>query len=255
MSPRLLLVALSLSSPATADPAAQALLTQVLDIDAWALSGTEVSARALIKDSRGKVVRELAFGARSRKSGRQISKSLIRFTAPADLAGMAFLQLQQPEGDDDRFLFLPDLKKSRRVAGKTRSQQFMGTDFSYADLDRRDLRTAGARSLADEKIGKHDCHHLEVRPTGNDAEYSRLELWVRKDNLVPLRWKMFDLGGAHVKTLSASEVQRISGKWFLTRSVMTNHKDSRSTELILEKVTPRDDIPDDEFTVRNLEKA
>lgn len=238
-----------------AAPSPRQVLDRVLEVDPWGMSGAEVSAKVTLKDGSGKATRELAFNGRSRQYAGNLTKSLLRFSAPADLAGVGFLQNQQAEGDDERFLFLPDLKKSKRIAGKLRSQAFMGTDFSYADLDRRDLRQSEVKALADEAVGKFDCYHLDVTPKGSDAEYARIELWVRKDNFMPLRWHMFDAGGNHMKSLTALEVQRVSGKWFLTKSRMVNLKDSRTTELVLEKVSPRNDIPDEEFTVRTLEKS
>jgi outer membrane lipoprotein-sorting protein len=234
-------------------PNANNIVQKVLDSDPWGLSGSEVTARAIIKDSGG-ATRTLAFSGHSRRHDPPLSKGLVRFSAPADLAGVGFLQIQKKDADDERFLFLPELKRSRRIAGNSRTQAFVGTDFNYADLDRRDLRNSQATIKGDESIGKFACWKLEVLPKAGDAVYARLELWVRKDNNVPLKWQMYSKSGVLLKTLVAEEVKRVSGHWYITRSLMTNHQDSRTTELLLDKVTPRDDIPDDEFTVRNLEK-
>ena len=234
-------------------PNANTIVQKVQDSDPWGFSGSEVAARAIIKDSGG-TTRTLAFTSRSRRHDPPLSKGILRFSAPADLAGVGFLQIQNRDADDQRFLFLPEIKRSRRIAGNSRTQAFVGTDFNYADLDRRDLRNSQAAIKGEEPIGKFPCWRLEVVPRSADAVYARLELWVRKDNSVPLKWQMYSKSGVLLKTLVAEEVKRVSGRWYITRSLMTNHQESRSTELLLDKVTPRDDIPDDEFTVRNLEK-
>lgn len=234
-------------------PTARAIIDKVIDADPWGLAGAEVKARAIIRDSGGGT-RELSFVGRSKRYDPPLSKSLVRILGPADLAGTSFLQIQKSDGDDDRWLYLPDLKKSRRIAGNARKSAFMGTDFSYADMDRRDLRDSDAKLAGEEKLGKYDCWHVVATPTADDAQYGKIEIWVRKDNSVPLKWMMYSRSGVHLKTLVAEEIKRIDGRWFITRSLMQNHQDSRSTQLILDEVKPTDDLPDDEFTVRNLEK-
>ena len=236
-----------------AAPTGAELLNQILEADPWGLGGAEVVAHAVIKSDDG-ATREIAFKAWSHRYAAPLSKSLVRFTGPADLAGTSFLQVQKKDGDDDRYLFLPELKRSRRIAGKMRGNSFMGTDFSYADMDRRDLRDASAEIKADEKLGKYDVYHLIATPRSGDSLYGRVEIWARKDNLVPLRMMMYGRSGTLLKTLVAEEIKRIDGRWFITRSLMTSHQDRRSTQLFLDSVKPKDDIPDDQFTLRNLEK-
>lgn len=238
----------------SAEPLAPAeIVRQMLNTDAWGLGEAEVSARAIIKDERGSQ-RELAFSARSRRHAPPLTKSLVRFRAPADLAGVGFLQIQKADDDDDRYLFLPELGKARRIAGNTRGSAFMGTDFTYADLDRRDLREGTAVLKGQEDLGKFPCYHLEVSPKRADSPYARLEIWVRTDNFVPLKTLMYNRAGVLLKTLVTLELRRIDGRWFLTRSRMTDHAAARTTELVLDNIQPKSDVPDDEFTVRNLEK-
>jgi hypothetical protein len=131
----------------------------------------------------------------------------------------------------------------------------MGTDFSYADLDGRDLRQSGSTRAADEPIGKFDCYHLTVTPQNPDAVYGRIEIWVRKDNYVLLKSIMFDKKSSATKTLVAKEIQRHGDRWFITGSRMTDNATGRSTELLLGKITRRQDIPLETFSVRAMEKG
>jgi hypothetical protein len=241
------------SAGTPAAPTAQEVVVKVLDADPFGMSGAVVTAHASLKDKRGSVS-ELAFTARSRRHDAPLSKSIVRFTAPADLAGAGFLQIQNRKDDDDRFLFLPDLKRSRRISGNLRGNSFMGTDFSFADLDRRDFRESTATSKPDEDIGKHPCFHIDVTSSRSDSPYSHLEVWVRKDNYLPLKLAMFDRAQVLVKTFTAQEVQRVSGHWYITKSHMIDHTQSHTTDLVIDSITPSNDIADDEFTVRNLEK-
>lgn len=253
-TPVLGLLLLASAAAAAEAPSPAQIIEQVLNTDAWGLGDAEISARALIKDGRGST-RELSFTGRSRRYAAPLTKSLIRFRGPADVAGVGFLQIQKADNDDDRHLFLPELGKSRRIAGNTRGTAFMGTDFSYADLDRRDLRDGTPVAKGQEQLGKFPCYRLELTPKRQDSPYARLDLWVRTDNFVPLKTLMYNRAGVLVKTLVTQEMRRIDSRWFITRSLMTNHADGRTTVLLLENIQPKADVPDDEFTVRTLEKG
>ncbi|HET9957403.1 MAG TPA: outer membrane lipoprotein-sorting protein [Polyangiaceae bacterium] len=245
-------VAKAPSSP-PAKASVQEILSGLIDADPWALGGAVMTARASLKDKHG-ASSELTFQARSRRYAPPFSKAIVRFTAPADLAGAGFLQVQNQTGDDDRFLFLPDLKRSRRISGNLRGSAFMGTDFSFADLDRRDLRESSSLRKADESIGKFPCFRVDATPSRADSPYSRIEMWIRQDNYMPLKMQMYDRASALFKTFTAQEVRRVSGHWYITKSRMIDHLNSHQTELVIENVAPSTDIPDEEFTVRNLEK-
>jgi outer membrane lipoprotein-sorting protein len=246
-------LALGLPAPArAAEPTAEQVVERLLDNDAWGSSGALVKAHMVIKSTSG-AAREMAFQSKSRKSSPRLTKSLLRFTAPADLAGQAFLQIEKADGDDDRFLWIPELKKAKRIAGASRKSAFSGTDFSYADMDRRDLREGAAKLLAAEKVGKHDCHHLEVTPKG-DSPYARLEVWARVSDFVPLKTVGYGSNGQPIKTIETRETKKIDRKLFITRSLVTNHAEGRTTELVLDEIKPTDAIADDEFTTRALEK-
>jgi outer membrane lipoprotein-sorting protein len=246
----------STTEAAAAAPAlsAQQIVGKVAESDPWGLGGAEVNAKAVVTEKTGKS-RALVFDAKSRRYAPPLGKSIITFQAPADVAGMKFLQIQNADSDDERFLYTPELKRSRRIAGSNRSESFMGTDFSYADLDGRDLRQSNSVLKADETIGKFDCYHLDVTPKNADAVYSRIELWVRKDNYVPLKQVMFNKSNTAVKTMMTKEIQRHAGRWFITGSKMTDNATGRQTELVLEKIDRREDIPLDNFSVRAIEKG
>jgi uncharacterized protein len=248
------LLLLAHPSPAAAKtPSGKEIIDRVLDADPLALMNAETKGRIVLRDKRN-TTSQMVFQAQARRHGRGLSRTLVRFSAPADIAGTGFLQIQREGADDDRFLFVPELKRSRRIAGALRSSAFMGTDFSYADLDLADLRESTSKVVGEEKIGAHDHWRLEVVPSRKDSQYSRFEIWVRKDNHLVFRWRMYDRGGKLFKTFQALQFQRKDGTWFVARSQLTNHRDDHVTELILDDVRPGADVPDEVFPVRNLEK-
>jgi hypothetical protein len=229
------------------------IVEKVLESDPWGLTGAEIRASALLTDKNG-AKRELVFVAASRRYDPPLAKSIVRFSSPPDLAGAGFLQIQRRGGDDDRFLFLPALKRARRISGNSRSNAFMGTDFSFADLDRRDLRDSAAKRIGTEKVGSAFCYVLDAIPRREDSQYSHLELWVRSDNFLPVRMKMYDLANVLVKTFEAREIKKVSGIWFVSKSLMTDHKHTHTTLLVLQSIVVNAQIPDEEFTPRALER-
>lgn len=231
---------------------ADEIVKKVAETDPWGMGGAEVNAKAKVTEKGGNV-RNLTFEGKSRRDG-SLAKSLITFTAPADVNGYKFLQVQNSGADDERQLYTPDLKRARRVAGSSRTDSFMGTDFSYADLDGRDIRNSTATLKGDENVGKFECYHLVTTPTNSDAVYGKVEMWVRKDNYVPLKQIMFNKGGTPVKTLLSREIQKHGGRWFITASKMTDMSTGRQTELSMDKIDRNTNIPADNFSVRALEK-
>jgi hypothetical protein len=246
------LVARDASAQAAPSLTAQQVVDKAIDADSWGRDGVEATARVIVTEKNGQK-RELAFSAKSRRYAPPLAKSLLHFSAPADVAGMKFLLVQKNDGDDERTVYMPELKRSRRVAAGNRGERFMGTDFTYADMDRKDIRNGKPALDPDENIGKYPCYHLKVGTTVADAPYKRVEVWVRKDNLIPLKWVMFDGADAPMKTLVAKELQRHDGRWQITRSMMTDHKSGRNTEIIIEKVETKE-IPLEAFSLANLEK-
>ena len=92
-------------APADATPSASEIVRRMLDSDPWGLGDADVTARAIVRDESGRT-RQLVFRARSLRYDPPLTKSLVRFTAPPDLAGVGFLLIQKKDGDDDRWLLL-----------------------------------------------------------------------------------------------------------------------------------------------------
>lgn len=253
----LALAALLATSAASAETApalnADQIVARVLESDPWGLNGAEIKALVTLTDKRGSV-RKLSFVAASRMHDPPLTKSIVRFLSPPDLNGAGFLQIQHQDREDDRYLFLPALKRSRRISGNLRANAFMGTDFSFADLDRRDIRDSQATLLPGEKIGSLACYVLDLFPQRSDAQYSQIQLWVRKDNFLMLRTKMYDKARVHLKTFEAREIRRVSRRWYISKSLMTNHRNNHSTLLELQSIVTNAQVPDEEFSVRALER-
>jgi hypothetical protein len=254
---RVLFVALALAVPAApvaADPAltARQIIDKVVDGDPFGMIDSQLVGRAVLHDNKNNE-RILEFHMDRLRYKTGLSKTLTRFSKPADMAGVGFLQTMRDDGDDDRYLYLPDLKKSRRIAGAMRNNSFVGTDFSFADLDLRDLRESKPTLVSTDTIGKYKYYKLEVVPTREDSQYSKFEMWVRTDNFLVFKWEMYDKSKTLLKTYQASEMKRVDGHWYDSKGRIENHKEKHTTDLYLDEM--RSKAPaDSEFSVGNLEK-
>ncbi len=191
----------------------------------------------------------------SQKTGKRV-RSLVRITAPPDVAGTSFLLKERAGGGDDMWLYIPSLKRSRRIIGRARRGRFLGSDFTYSDLEARELKGARSRRLADAKIGRYACFVIEVRPKASaDSQYSRVVAWIRKDNYVAIRLKMYDRQGKLLKKLFVRRLGYRNGKPIIKESRMVNVQSRTSTLLRLLSSRSLAGHTAGLFTVRNLARG
>jgi outer membrane lipoprotein-sorting protein len=185
-----------------------------------------------------------------------LHRSLIRFLAPADVQGTAFLLVEKGGGEsDDMFLYLPALKRTRRIAGSQKNGSFMGSDFTYADMESRDVKNATYDKLADDTIDGNACYHIAAKPKSTDDQYSKIELWVRKDNFLPQQIKFYKDQSEPLKIFKLYEAKQIDGDWIATKTQMWNKQEGTSTFLLIDNVDTKTAIDPAELTPDNLSKG
>jgi outer membrane lipoprotein-sorting protein len=130
----------------------------------------------------------------------------------------------------------------------------MGSDFTYGDLERKEDKGAKNARLPDEQIGSDAVYVLETTPGSAEAAgYAKVRTWVRKTDFIPIRTKFFDPSGKVVKTLYVKRVRDFDGKPTVVEAVMKS-ENGHSTELIVDSLERRDDIPDSEFSPDSLDR-
>jgi hypothetical protein len=191
-----------------------------------------------------------------RKEYGDLSKSMIRFLSPADVKGTGFLIWENADRDDDQFLYLPALKQDpRRIASSEKGSRFMGTEFTYEDLENRKVDKDDHKLLREDKLDGKQVYVVESIPKkGSDSEYGKLISWVRPDIWIPVKIEFYDKNGALLKVLTVKKIEQIQGIWTTMDSIMDNVQDKKKTELILGKVQYNADIPDEYFTERYLKR-
>lgn len=243
------LLSLSLSRDARADDG-EALIERALDKDAFGLEGGHATVTMTVTADDG-TTESKSFEIWSQKKD-GLLRTVVRFKSPAKLAGTAFLVLQRKGAPDEQWIYLPAYKKARRVTNKERGTSFAGSDLTYADLERRELKEATYEKLADESVGKDACNVVAAKP--KDASvYGRVVTFLRKSDDVPLRTQFFAPDGKLEKTLFARKIKQIEGKPFVSEARIERATGKRATDLRVDDVTFKADVPDSFFTVSALE--
>ena len=188
------------------------------------------------------------------------SNLLVKFSTPADIKGTGVLQIEHIERDDDLWIYLPALRKSRRLVANNKKDSFVGSDFSYGDITLPKVDQYRHTLLRSEKLDDHDCYVVESLPATDavksNSGYSRKVVWVRSDNFVESKVEYYDLAGRLLKTQRTGQHQLVEpdkGRWFPMYREMTNHQSGHRTTITTSKAE-RLEIPDDSFTTRYLER-
>ena len=180
------------------------------------------SAEMLIRNARGHEARraldirilEMPDGARS----------LTVVQAPKDVKGTALLTYSHDHADDEQWLFLPAVKRVKRIAATSRSGPFMGSEFAYEDFSSQARDKYLYRWLREETLDGVPCHVVERRPKPEtQSSYARLLTWIEKNELLLQRVHYFNHNDEHVKTLQVGGYSKYDERWWRAGSfVMTN---------------------------------
>ncbi|HEX4339351.1 MAG TPA: outer membrane lipoprotein-sorting protein [Polyangiaceae bacterium] len=180
-------------------------------------------------------------------------ESVARFTSPSDIAGTKFLMIEKAGGGTEQHIYLPGLKRTRRVVGREQEGSFMGSDFTYNDLQRKEDKNAKNARLADENIGSEPTYVLESKAGATNTTYAKIKTWIRKKDFIPLRTQFFDADGKLAKTLYVRRTQDIDGKPAVVEAYMKSAS-GHATELVVDSVKPSKDLPDAAFSPLTLDR-
>lgn len=196
-----------------------------------------------------------------RKDYGKDSKMVMFFMEPADVKDTGFLSWNYDDEskDDDQWLYLPALKKVRRISSSKKKDYFMGTDFTYEDMGDRDVDDYTYKHLGTEEIDGIECYHLEMMPKNEDivdkTGYGRGEMWVRPDIWMAVRMKFYDEKLEFLKELALSDIEQIDGIWKAKTMTMDNEQEEHKTIFHFSNITYNSGIEDDVFSQRRLERG
>ena len=183
-------------------------------------------------------------------------KSLFIFDNPRDVQGTALLVHAHKEDADDQWLYLPALKRVKRISSSNRSGSFMGSEFAYEDMTAQEVEKYAYRYLRDEPCDALDCYVIERFPSDKDSGYRRQVVWYDQGELRPWKVEYYDRKDAHLKTLTMGEyAQYLDRFWRAGRLEMVNHATGKSTTMTWRDYEFRTGLNDRDFTKTGLKRA
>ncbi len=183
-------------------------------------------------------------------------KSLTIFDAPADVKGTAFLSFTHKTGPDDQWLYLPALKRVKRISSRNKSGPFMGSEFAYEDISSQELEKYSYKYLRDEIYQDMDCFVIERDPVDQYSGYTRQVVWVDKAEYRPQQIVYYDRKNARLKTLTFSDYRQFLDQYWRAHSMyMENHQTGKSTLLTWSDYEFQTGLSDRDFNRSNLDRV
>jgi len=184
------------------------------------------------------------------------SKTLLVFTDPLEIRGVALLSINRQGVDDRQFVYTPATHRVRNVAPQERSARFIGSDFTYEDIAERVLDDFTYRLLGtEENIDEHKTYKVEATPVApGRSQYKFIYYWVAQDVPLILLSEMYDANGRKIRTLHASQLKRESGIWGARHTEMNSVQDGTRTVLSIDQVKFNTGLDEKLFTPEELDK-
>lgn len=183
-------------------------------------------------------------------------KSLIIFDSPKDVEGTALLTDSHKTGDDDQWLYLPALKRVKRIASNNKSGPFMGSEFAYEDLSSQEVEEYTYKYLRDDVYEGMEVFVFERYPVDENSGYTKQVVWMDKAEYRPWKIEYYDRKNSLLKTLTFHDYKQFAGKhWRPLRMEMVNHQTGKSTTLLFKDYQFKTGWTDRDFDVNALKAA
>lgn len=232
-------------------------------IDAMKLSHLESVSTLVIKDAKGNQ-RVRKFTSATKEYPKEgVKKTIMRFLEPADVKGTGFLTFEydRSDKDNDMWLYMPALRKTRRIVSSEKAKSFMGSEFTNSDITAPKLDEYQYRLLADEKLGDTECWKIEAVPADDKVAeeygYSKKISWVGKGDYVARKTEFYDQEGELYKVLTAGKIKVLDKDRDLfqaTDITMENVQNGRKSQFLIDKSVLNPNMKDGYFTTAYLAK-
>jgi len=188
------------------------------------------------------------------------SRVVLRFLAPAEVKGVALLVVNHPDRASDQWMWTPAIERDRRIALQDRSTRFFGTDFSFEDLEERDVNQydyamSGPGTIgSDETIDGAACWKIQSTPKqAKSSQYTKSIVWVRKDNYAFARFENY-IGSQIVRRLNYSDIRSVQGIWTAHTLEMSDLRRGSRTRLTLDKLEYNVPLDEERFTLQAIRR-
>ena len=187
-------------------------------------------------------------------------KTIIVFNRPKDVKGTALLSFTHKVEPDDQWLYLPALKRVKRIASRNKSGPFVGSEYAFEDLASQEVEKYTYKYLRDDACGEHakdqTCYVNERDPVDEYSGYTVQHVWVDQAEYRPQKIDFYDRKGSLLKTLTFYGYQQYLGQyWRADRLMMVNHQTGKKTELTWKDYQFRTGLKDSDFNKNSLKRA
>ncbi|MDD2550706.1 MAG: outer membrane lipoprotein-sorting protein [Bacteroidales bacterium] len=187
------------------------------------------------------------------KDDGKVEKKVMYFLSPADVRNTSFMNWSYADGQsDNQWIYLPALKRVRRISSDSKSDYFMGSDFTYDDLGDRHPNQDSHKLLREETIDGKECYVVESTPKEDGYIYSKTITWVMKDNYLGLKREFYDDRDRLLKVLTIIDFAKVDGFWTILKTEMHNVQRDHKTTMEFTDVQKNKGIPNSRFTERSM---
>jgi outer membrane lipoprotein-sorting protein len=183
-------------------------------------------------------------------------KSLTIFDTPRDIKGTAFLNFTHKVGDDDQWLYLPALKRVKRISSRNKSGSFMGSEFAYEDISSQEVEKYTYKWIRDETYEGRECFVVEYYPVDKrNSGYTKHVTWLGKKEYRVWKVEYYDRKNSLLKTLTCTDYRKYLDRyWRPDQMHMVNHQTGKSTKLIMSNYKFRTGLKDSDFNKNSLRR-
>jgi hypothetical protein len=229
--------------------------------DAMTLDGSESISILTINDGKGNQRIRKFSTASKLESSDGFTKSIMRFLDPADVKGTGILTFDYENKDDDMWLYMPALRKVRRIVSSEKTKSFMGSEFTNADITKPNIDEYTYKMIGNEKIDSTECWKIEITPATKEIAssygYSKKIAWVGKSDNVARRNEYYDLDGKLLKVMVVKSIKLLdekNKKYQTMDASMENRQNGRTSSFVIEKSVFNPNVKEEYFTTDYLQK-
>lgn len=189
------------------------------------------------------------------------NRRVVTFNAPADIKGTKTLLIEHSKADDDIWIYLPALKKVRRLVASNKKDAFVGTDFSYGDVIGHKVEAWNHKLLREEKVGDKDCYVILSTPktpeVAENSGYSKRVGWIDKKSLIAVKGENYDTQGDLLLKITSEDIQQVdvkNNKWQAMKLTAENVQTEHKTVIEFSNFKANVGVKEDVFTARSLER-
>ena len=188
-------------------------------------------------------------------------KTVLFFSSPTNVKGTGFLTFDYHDGnkDDDQWLYLPALRKTRRISAANRGDYFLGTDLTYEDIKKGtkiNTEDYTFKTLKEDKVGSTQCYVVEAIPVNGkiakELKYGKVHFYIDPEKWISVKNEYWDIAGNPLKTTEIKALELVDGIWTVQQIDAVNHKTSHRSVLVFSDSDYQTALEDDLFVEQAL---